>query len=129
MFKETGLKAHLYLWIAAIVSIILFLGYIFWFDHKENINGRTHWEKEFENVGLTKEQREDISHDDSMWYYQRVATCVGYGPSNAECPRFESYCAGGITFGESSLQAKAVSEAIKKGGIHEDCPLIYSGTD
>jgi hypothetical protein len=129
MFKENGLKPHLYLWIAGIVFMILFFGYIFWFDHKENIDGSDLWETEFEKAGLTKEQREDISHDDSMWYYQRMATCVGYGSPNDECPRYESYCAGGRYAGSFSEQAKAVTDAIRKGGIHEDCPLIYSGTD
>ena len=129
MFSETGLKAHLYLWIAGIVCIILFLGYIFWFDHKENIDGNPIWEREFQNVGLTLEQINDITHDDSMWYYQRVATCVGYGSPRDQCPRYESYCAGGNTFSSFSEQAEAVKNAIMKGGIHQDCPLIYSGTD
>lgn len=128
MFTETGLTPHLYLWIAGMVFLTLFFGYIFWFEHKESPEGED-WEKRFERVGLTKEQRRDITRDDSMWYYQKVATCVGYGHPNDECPKHESYCVGGDTFGSLNDQALAVSEAIKKGGIHENCPLIYSGTD
>lgn len=129
MFAYSGIKSHLYLWIAGAVFLILFFGYIFWFDHKENIDGSEYWGNPFAKAGLTKEQCGDISHDDSMWYYQRVATCVGYGHPKVECPRHESYCAGGDSFGTPSQQATAVAEAIKKGGIHEGCPLIYSGTD
>lgn len=128
MFTETGLKPHLYLLIAGIVFLILFFGYIFWFDHKENPEGRD-WQERFNNAGLTAEQQRDITHDDSMWYYQRVATCVGYGHPSEECPKHESYCIGGDTFGSLQNQALAVAEAIGKGGVHENCPLIYSGAD
>lgn len=143
MFKETGLTPHLYLWIAGLVFLILFIGYIFWFEHKESIDG-SFWMEKFKKAGLTSKEINDITHDDSMWYYQRVATCVGYGspidaidsPNGSPnaldslgCPKYESFCAGGDTFGTAEDQVREVIAAIRKGGIHEDCPLIYSGTD
>jgi NAD-dependent dihydropyrimidine dehydrogenase PreA subunit len=127
MFDEKGLRAHLYLCIAGLVFLILFFGYVFWFEHKEKIQGD--WEERFENAGLTKEQISDITHDDSMWYYQRMSTCVGYGNPEDKCPSHESYCSNGNTFGSFEKQASEVSKSIKKGGVHEDCPLIYSGAD
>lgn len=128
MFLETGLQAHLYLLIAGMVFLILFFGYIFWFEHKESIGG-SQWEESFEKAGLAKEQISDITRDDSMWYYQKIATCVGYGDPKDLCPKHESYCVGGDTFGTLEKQASAVADAIKKGGIHGECPLIYSGAD
>lgn len=156
MFKETGLEPHLYLWIAGLVFLVLYIGYIFWFEHKESIDG-SFWVEKFKKAGLNSKEINDITHDDSMWYYQRIATCVGYGspldtfnssssngspnaldslgiPSpngspSGECPKYESFCPGGHTFGTAEDQVREVIAAIRKGGVHEDCPLIYSGTD
>lgn len=129
MFTEKGLEAHLYLWIAGIVFAILFIGYTFWFDHKSHIDENESWVSRFENEGLSREQINDLTHDDTMWYYQRKSTCVGYGEPNEACPKNENFCSGGSTYGDFSKQAEEIAMALKKGGVHPDCPLIYLGGD
>lgn len=125
VFSESGLNPHLYLWVAGLVTLILFFGYIFWFEHKEDIDRNNFWIREFERQGVSKEQIKDITHDGDTWYYQKVSTCVGYGNMNEKCPKNETYCSGGETYGSPEQQTKSVYAAIQKGGVHEKCPIIY----
>lgn len=132
MFQETGLLAHLYLYIIGIVALSLFLIYGFVYDHKTGITDHEHqseWVSNFKKHGLTDEQIRDIQHDDNVWYYQGVSVCVGYGDEKEECPKHETVCSGGDTFGNVSQQTVSVVLAIQKGGKHPECPLIYPSTN
>jgi hypothetical protein len=129
MFTDTGLTAHFYLFIAGVVVIILFFGYAFWYDHKKQFEDHN-IDKIFKRYGLSEEQISNISHDDDMWYYKRKSTCVGYSSIPDElCPKFQEVCVGGKTFGNLEDQIREVVKAIKIGGLHEDCPLIYEGAN
>lgn len=116
------MEPHFYLWLAAILFIILFLGYVYWFDHKEFIDD-THWKSLFEKVGLGKEIY-NIKHDNDSWYYKGKSLCVGYNEENMVCPNYETYCSGGETYGSAKEQVDAVLMAIKNK-THPDCPIIY----
>lgn len=129
MFREGSIVAHSYFWTAAIVFLILFMGYIFWFDHKEGIDESDLWVPLLEKKGLTPKQIRKLSHDDSTWYYKRLSTCVGFGSPNEHCNKSENYCVGGDTFGSYEKQAEEVIVALSNNGIHPHCPLIYIGTD
>ena len=120
------MNPHLYLWLAFTLLLLFFLGYDFLYDHKENIQNSKEWLDVFIKEGIDPK---DMSHDESVWYYKRRSTCVGYGDWEEECPRSENWCAGGGTFGDSSQQAKGVKDAITNGGVHPDCPLIYAGAN
>ena len=105
--------------------MLLFLGYIFWFDHKEFIDN-THWKTLFEKAGLDNEIY-NIKHDHDSWFYKEKSLCVGYNEENIECPNYETYCTGGETYGRPKDQVDAVLLAIKTENIHPKCPLIYEG--
>lgn len=115
---------HFCLWIATIIFIILFTGYIYWYDHKEFID-ETHWKRRFEKEGLKNIY--DVRHDNDSWFYKGKSTCVGYSEENMVCPEYETHCAGGETYGTYDQQVKSVLDSIKNGGTHIDCPLIYEG--
>jgi len=122
-----GNRVHIFLWLAGILLFLFFIGYVFLYDHKEGIANSEIWDNEFRRVGINPE---DMSHDDSTWYYKRLSTCVGYGGEwEQECPRHENYCSGGKTFGDAKNQVKAIVEALKNRGTHPGCPLIYVGAD
>ena len=143
VFQETGRTAHGYLWLGGLTVMILFLGYVFWYDHRKAAN-KKFWSEHFTKAGLTKDQITEMKHDGDVWYSSpegrcadaqsetspsgergQNSTCVGYGDWNEECPGFESFCAGGKTFGDADKQAMAVSAALKNGGKHPECPIIY----
>lgn len=117
---------HKYLWLSGILLLLFFVGYVFYHNHKENIQNSDIWTAEFEGVGINSK---DISHDEGVWYYRNFPTCVGYGDWNDECPKYESYCAGGKSFGDPKTQVKAIKQALENGGTHPECPLIYAGAD
>lgn len=116
-------KAYGYVFVLALVLFLCFIVYIYFSDHQKGLKDDS-WIKEFQKVGLDPE---DISHDDSVWYFQKQPTCVAYSAKNAICPRHESYCARGKTYGSILDQVKAVKEAAENGGEHPQCPLIYPG--
>ncbi len=124
MFQETGRTAHGYLWVGGLVVMILFLGYVFWYEHRRAAN-KKFWSEHFTKAGLTEEQIAEMKHDGDVWYFGENSTCVGYGDWDEECPVFESFCAGGKTFGNPDKQAAAVAAALKTGGKHPECPIIY----
>ena len=128
-FSESSVGAHRYLFIAGFIVLVAFLIYGFWCDHKEPIDMDPVWITSFKKQNLSTEQIDSITHDNGTWYYNGVSTCVGYGDWNDKCPRHENYCEGGKVIGDSDMQAKAVSEAIRNGGQHPMCPLIYKGAD
>jgi len=114
------------LWLAAIIFIILFIGYVFWYDHKEYID-ESHWRILFEKAGLGKEIY-NIKHDNDSWHFKGKNTCVGFSDQNVDCPYYENYCAGNNeTYGSYEQQIAEIKVAIKNKGIHPDCPLIYEG--
>ena len=115
---------HVYLWLGGALLLLLFIVYVFWHDHKENIDDD--WAGKFRAIGIDPK---DMTHDDGVWYYRRRSTCVGYGDWTDECPKHESYCAGGKVFGDSQTQVNAVGAALNNGGTHPECPLIYVGAD
>ena len=127
MFTESGMQAHGYLWIAGLVIFILFIGYAFWYEHQKTVDEGVgeDWLKHFVQAGLTPEEASDMTHDADLWYYKRKPTCVGYGDWNDECLVFESVCSGGKKFGDFREQAKSVYKALKAGGKHPDCPIVY----
>lgn len=118
------MSQHENILILSVVLLIMFLLYIYFYDHKSTSDV---WERHFQNAGLTPDDIGDINHDDSVWYYQRISTCVGYGDEEEGCSKTDHYCAGGTTFGSPQDQVRAVAEAVKKGGIHSECPHIYQG--
>lgn len=108
--------------------------YGFYYDHKEYINDPSNpnmqeWMDSFHSVGAPDPIIDDITHDDDTWYYRGSSTCVGYGDWSDECPRHEVYCGGDKKMGDSKAQAKAVLEALKNGGKHPECPLMYPGAN
>lgn len=132
ILTESGLIAHKYFYVVGVVLLILFLIYVFFYNHITEVDTKNDvWYREFTNVGLTDKQIHDLTHDDNVWYYQGISTCVGYGDWNEMCPKNETYCAGkeGDTFGDAKRQAYALRFAISKGGEHPDCPLVYKGTN
>jgi len=123
-----SITPHFCLWLCCMCFIILFVGYVYWFDHKEYIDD-THWRKIFNRYGLGKEIY-NIKHDSDVWFYKGKNTCVGYSEENEGiCPKYENYCAGGDNYGTYEQQVKAIYQAIKNEGSHPDCPLIYEGSN
>lgn len=124
VFKEKGSQAHFYLWFSGLVLLLLFLGYVFIYEHKDDELSDT-WKMAFVKAGLSKDQVDKLSHDGDVWYYGSPpkSTCVGYGGKDEKCPRFESVCSGEKTFGDINQQVKNVVKAVGVG-IHPECPLI-----
>lgn len=127
VFKETGVQAHFYLWFTGAVLFLIFLGYAFVYEHKNN-KLSNEWKVSFMKHGLTKKQIDGLSHDGDIWYYNAKSTCVGYGGQDEKCPQFESVCSGGKTFGNVNQQVinviKAISSDELHPSLHPECPLI-----
>jgi len=122
---EASVRAHGYLFLAALIILIIFLVYVYLSNHRTEISQNNLWQEVFQKVKLNPE---DLTHDDTTWYFQGRPTCVAYGGSfEAKCPRFENYCAGGGTYGDPVNQALAIKKAIENGGEHPLCPLVYPG--
>lgn len=118
------------------VAIILFflVIYGFYYDHKEYINDDSNpnsqeWIDNFKKAGAPEQIIDDITHDDDTWYYQGSSTCVGYGDWDDMCPRHEVFCGGGKKMGNANQQALSVMDALRNGGRHPECPLLYSGAN
>ena len=130
ILAEGNITAHQYFFVAGVVLLILFLIYVYVYEHRTFIEGDELWENAFSGVGLLQEIIKDISHDEDVWYYRGNSTCVAYGGDfSEECSRYENYCAGEDRYGDAFLQAMEVKKAIDSGGEHPLCPLIYPGTN
>ncbi len=126
------LRSHFYVIMAAALLLFFVVVYGFHYDHKEHINLSTHpnsveWVESFREAGVHPLVVDDITHDDDHWYYQGNSLCVGYGDWSAKCQRHESYCGGGKLVGTMKEQTTAIFEALKNGGSHPMCPLLYPG--
>jgi hypothetical protein len=117
---------HAYVWLGAVILFFFFIGYAFWYDHKESIQSSREWSDEFSRAGIDPR---DMSHDEGVWYHQRRSTCVAYGDWADECPRHEAWCSGGKVFGDAASQVAEIKRALENGGTHPECPLIYAGAD
>ena len=125
---------HFYLIVAGAIMLFCLVVYGFCYDHKDHINDDSNpnsqeWIDSFHSAGAPDPIVDDITHDDDTWYYQNSSTCVGYGDWDDVCPRHEVYCGGNKKMGDSKIQAKAVVEALKNGGKHPKCPLLYPGAN
>ena len=127
ILQETSLQAQIYLWCA---GFLLFSAILFYFLLNDNSSAGESdiWSEEFSNLGVKNINIDDISHDDDIWYYQKIPTCVAYEGSeyNKACNKNIAYCGGGDTIGTPKQQVVAVLEAIQNGGQHNMCPLIIS---
>lgn len=104
--------------------------YGFWYDHKEHIHFNHEWTTSFMKAGIPNAIIDDITHDDDTWYYLGKSLCVAYGGDwEAPCPRHENYCGGGKKIGNRDDQTLSVYEALKNGGVHPKCPIIYPGAN
>ena len=125
-FTETGLTAHFYLLLAGLTFLVFFIVYAFVIDHRTPVSKE--WHDSFSRVDIPTSKIDKISHDDSMWYHAGNSTCVQYGDYQERCPKSEGVCAGkdGRTYGSREEQVLAVKVALDAGGVHPECPLIYS---
>lgn len=130
LFGEKSITAHTYLFIAGLILLSFFLGYVFLSKHKSSISSSSIWTKIFTQIRLDNKIN-NISHDYSMWYYNGESTCVGYGDFSDKCHSYENICSGdeNMIYGTPFEQATNVKIAINNGGVHPDCPLVYQGTD
>lgn len=92
------------------------------------------WISEFQKEHLTKDEISKLSHDDHMWYYMDIPTCVAYGgDSNSKCNIGENVCSDTSTekakVGTPNEQVREVIKSIKNNLVHPDCPLLYPGGD
>jgi len=123
MVTGSDIQAHGYLFLAGIILVMIFIVYIYICNHKVSL--QDDWRFEFIKLGLNADE---ITHDDNMWYFRDLPTCVLFGRHmKDECPRYEGHCAGGENYGTFKKQALAVKEAVHNGGEHPLCPLIYPG--
>lgn len=143
ILNEKSKNAFLYLTIAAIIILVIFLIYIFQVNHKYNIDDNAMWSNLFKNAGFNSTEILNITHDDDTWYYKGLSTCVGYGNSQGSltshgshlgashgslktrCTKSDYYCGGGDIVGTPKQQVQAVKDAILNGGEHILCPRIY----
>lgn len=127
---STKNKSHTYLFIFGVVLLVGFLIHVYVCEHKISIEGNDMWRNAFLRNGFSSTQIKDISHDDTVWYYKRRSTCVGYSEDTSkECTSSENYCSGGNDYGTEDQQVLSVKKAVSNGGEHPKCPLIYTGTD
>ena len=121
-----------YLLGAACIFFLLFALYAFVIDHKESIDedfSPDGWVPALRKVGLKNDEIAKVKHDETAWYYDDRALCVGYGDESERCPRYENYCAGKKSFGSTLQQAMAIRVAIRNKGEHPECPLLYMGAN
>ena len=132
VLTESTPRAHLYLALAAVILLSLFIVFIYLVKKRSTVDTDDAWIRTFREAGLSDADIAEISHDDHVWYYKGNSTCIGYGDVEEECPIYQNYCAGGTkdgvnyTFGTLRQQASAIKQAILNGGQHSECPLIYN---
>jgi len=118
-----------YLFVFASILLAMFLIYVYVCDHKEEVD--SDWIDAFIIAGLPKEEIEFITHDSDVWYHRGVNTCVSYGDFEDSCDYHLAVCSRGepphVKNGTREEQANAVVKAIKSGGEHPWCPIVYPG--
>lgn len=117
------MKSSNCLFILGCLLLSFFLIYVFICQHRFSVTDKK-WLDLFSRYHIPSK---DITHDESVWYYQNNNTCVFYSENrNDLCPRHSRYCSSGkSTAGSAEEQVKAIKEAINNGGEHPQCPLIY----
>ncbi len=123
------IQLHTYVIIATGVLLFFMVSYGFWYDHRESINADTQWVASLKKANVPDAVIDDIEHDGDTWYYNGKSLCVGYGDWNDECKRYEHFCAGDKIIGNSDEQASAIAVALRNGGVHPECPLMYNGAN
>lgn len=132
VLTESSTQAHLYLALAALLLLSLFIVFIYAVKKRSNIDTDDAWIRTFREAGISDSDISLITHDDNVWYYKDQSTCIGYGDTEEDCPAYENYCAGGTsngvryTYGTLKQQAQAIKQSIDAGGQHGECPLIYN---
>lgn len=136
VLSESTPHAHLYLVLGAVILLSIFIVFVYIAKKREGIDDYSdenrEWLTTFRKSGFTDAEISRVTHDDHVWYYDGKNTCVGYGDAEDECPAYQTYCAGGSvngtyhTYGTLQQQSLAILKSIKSGGVHEECPLIYS---
>jgi len=124
ILQESNMYAHTVLWCAGFVLLfIIFLHLILRSPNEVGDN----YKDDFIKQGISQSDIESLSHDDEIWYYKNIPTCVAYaGKYTKKCNKNTTYCGGGDIVGTPSQQAQAILQAIKNDGIHPLCPLIIS---
>lgn len=106
--------------------------YVYVCDHKESVVDDDDWTNAFVQSGLDRAELEFVTHDSDVWYHRGVSTCVGYGDFEDTCDYHLSVCSSGVIpytkCGDREEQAREVLLAIRSGGEHPQCPIIYPGT-
>jgi len=118
---------HKKAFVVVITFLSLFLVYGFLCNHQFSIMN-TLWASYFGKYANY------VTHDDGMWFYKGISTCVQYnGDFNEKCDKSLGICAGkneyDDKYGGYIEQSKEVITSIINGGVHPKCPLIYYGTD
>src|SRR5947207_2319773 len=110
-------STHYLIFYFSIILLVLFMGYVFFAPHLIPINN--YWKTKFTQAGLTNIQTNKLSHDDDMWFYDGISTCVCYG----------DYSKGKCIGKDVNSQIQAVVQAVTHdGGEHRLCPMFYYGT-
>jgi len=113
----------------AIVCLMILLIYIYFGEHQVGLD--KDWIEAFK-FSDSEIDLSDITHDVDVWYYKGRNTCVGYGKINEKCDHINYVCSDGkipdATHGDRILQAAYVIDAIRSGGKHKKCPIIYQKT-
>lgn len=101
--------------------------YVFFVEHEVTLTQR--WKTAYATQQLSNDKIENITHDEQVWSYNGVSTCVCYGGDfNGKCDKSNCVCAGGKTFGDYSQQVSFVKNALENNGEHPNCPIFYYGT-
>jgi len=124
---------HKYLLLFASILMVMFIIYAYYTEHKIPIGygifKDKDWISAFTQVGLNKSDIDLLEHDSDVWYYNGNNTCVAYGSPVDKCDYASYMCSNGsipnVTHGTRLQQAKNVVDAIRQGGLHKDCPVIY----
>ena len=110
-----------------LILLSLFFSYVFFVEHEVTPTQR--WKTAFATQNIPNDKIENISHDEQVWSFDGVSTCVCYGGEfDALCDKSNCVCAGGATFGDYDQQASTVKSALKNNGEHPSCPTFYYGT-
>ena len=118
---------HLHKYLVIIAFIMLILTYIYIYVKLKRVKLNEQEKNILESYGVFN--TDDVTHDDDMWYYKDVSTCVGYGKEKDKCLPHERVCGDENTYGNIRKQLLEVYKSILNKGKHEACPLIYEGAN
>ena len=125
------MEDHIFLFVCGCIILLMFLVYVYVHEHQELIVEDESWRKAFLDSGFSNDQLKFITHDSDVWYYKGRNTCVSYGDFEEDCNYKLAVCSRGsppyAKYGSRSEQARGVMEAVKSGGEHPLCPIIYQG--